>query len=329
MPGFLRSALLAVLAAAAQAAAAASQLPLELEKKIPLGRISGRIDHFAFDAEGGRLFLAELGNDTVSVMDLSSGAVIRRLDGLRQPQGVGYVPELKSLFIANAGDGSVRAFRGDNLVPAGKLDLKDDADNVRVMPGTHDVIVGFGSGALAVIDGGTLRKKAEIPLKGHPEGFQIDPAGKRLYANVPDAHEVAVVDLERAAQVASWDKLPARANFPMALVAGGQRIAVAFRSPARLAVFDAASGAVTAQLPTCGDADDVFWDARRDRLYVSCGEGKIDVFEGAGSGPKWVAQVTAAPGARTAYFDAVGDRYYLAVRAGLTAPAEIWVYRPR
>ena len=311
--------------AAAHHTAAADPMPLELEKKIPLGKVSGRIDHFAIDPKGHRLFLAELGNNTVSAIDIKTGTVVQRLTGLREPQGVGFAPEDDVLYVANAGDGSVQTFRGSE--PLAKLDLKDDADNVRIDSTTQDVVVGFGSGALAVIDAKTLAKKAEIKLKGHPESFQIDSIRRRAYVNVPDAHEIAVVDLAKGQQVAAWNKLPASSNFPMALIANGERVAVAFRSPARLIVFDASNGSVVNQMPTCGDADDVFFDPRRDRLYVSCGEGKIDVFEKATSAPHLIAQVPTSLGARTAFFDATDDRLYLAVRAVLTRPAEVWVYR--
>ncbi len=305
---------------------AAAQPPLELEKKIPLGNVSGRIDHFAIDRGGQRLFLAELGNDTVSVIDLASGTVAHRIAGLKEPQGVGYLPETKSLIVANGDDGAVRAFDG-NFASAATLNLGGDADNVRVDPGTGSVIVGFGSGALAILDGRKFQKKAEIKLKAHPESFQIDWAAKRAYVNVPDAREIAVVDLDRGKQVAAWTKLPAGANFPMVLLNGG-KLAVGFRSPARLAILDTRDGAAGTVLPLCGDTDDLFFDARRDRLYASCGGGEIDVFENMSTVPKLLAEVATVSGARTAFFYAEADRYYLAVRAGLNRPAEIWVYRP-
>jgi hypothetical protein len=181
---------------------------------------------------------------------------------------------------------------------------------------------------LAVIDSKTLLAKTAISLKDHPEGFQIDPVRKRAYVNVPDAHEIAVVDLAKNQQIASWNELPARANFPMALLGDGDQIAVAFRRPSRLATFDTSNGAVVADVLACGDADDVFFDARRHRLYVSCGEGKIAVYDVASHALNLVAEVPTASGARTAFFDPADDRYFVAVREGFARLAEIWVYRP-
>jgi YVTN family beta-propeller protein len=169
--------------------------PLVLEAKIPLGEVRGRIDHLAIDAKRRRLFVAELGNNSLGVVDLAAGKVLRRISGLSEPQGVAYVPFADSVYVANAGDGSVRVLRGDDLAPIGRIELGDDADNVRVDAPRNRVLVGYGKGALAIIDPATRTKAADIRLKGHPEGFQIDEAGTQVFVNVPDAREIEVVDL--------------------------------------------------------------------------------------------------------------------------------------
>src|ERR1043165_7859750 len=65
---------------------------LQLEAKIPLGNVRGRIDHMAVDLSRKRVFVAELGNGSVSVVDLQQQKVVHRITGLKEPQGVGYVP---------------------------------------------------------------------------------------------------------------------------------------------------------------------------------------------------------------------------------------------
>src|SRR6266581_3199792 len=99
--------------------------PLQLESKIPLGDVSGRIDHLAIDLSHNRLFVAELGNDTVAVVDLVERKVRHVITGLREPQGVGYVPSNDTLYVANAVDGAVLLFRGEPLAAAGRIDLGD------------------------------------------------------------------------------------------------------------------------------------------------------------------------------------------------------------
>src|SRR5215472_7923998 len=178
--------------------------PLQLEGKIPLGAVRGRIDHLALDAERHRLFVAELGNGSMSAVDLEARKVVQRLDGMKEPQGIGYLPASDTLFVANGGDGSVRMFQGPEYTASGRIELGDDADNVRVDAAAGRVIVGYGGGALAVIDPASRRRVADIRLPGHPESFQLDPASNRIYVNVPSRRAIAVVDREAGKQVASW-----------------------------------------------------------------------------------------------------------------------------
>src|SRR5437773_8662615 len=123
--------------------------PLVLETKIPLGEVSGRIDHLSIDLKRQRLFVAELGNNTLGVVDLAAGKVMRRIEGLSEPQGVAYVPFADSVYVANGGDGSVRVLHGEDLASVGRIELRNDADNVRVDAQRRRVLVGYGKGALA------------------------------------------------------------------------------------------------------------------------------------------------------------------------------------
>ena len=319
--------LAASLVLAGQTAAATEPAPLVLESRIALGAVAGRIDHLAIDPAHRRLFVAELGNDTVGVVDLDGREPLRRITGLAEPQGVGYVAATDTLVVANGGDGTLRAFAGPDFAPAWRLDLGADADNIRIDAAAGRVLVGYGNGALAIVDPQRRVKLAEIALKAHPEAFQLDPAGGRIFVNVPDAGEVAVLDRAAGRQIASWTTRDAGANFPMALDAAGHRVIAVFRRPARLVAF-AESGAAAAEIATCGDADDVFLDPRRGRLYVSCGEGLLDIFERRGAGYERIGRIATVPGARTSLFDPASDRLYLAVRAAGKEPAALWVYRP-
>jgi DNA-binding beta-propeller fold protein YncE len=297
--------------------------PLALDGKIALGAVRGRIDHMATDAAHRRLFVAELGNDSVGIVDLASGMLLRRITGLGEPQGVGYESRTETLYVANARDGSVRFFEHETLTPAGRLDLGSDADNVRIADGS--VFVGHSSGALAIIDAQRRQKIADIPLHAHPESFRL--SGDRIFVNLPDAQEIAVIDRASRKQVATWRYPAAAANFPMAIDEAGRRVAVVFRRPAALVIFDAQDGRVATKAQTCGDADDVFFDDKRRRVYVSCGEGFIDVFA-LETELSTLGRIATASGARTSLFVPERDRLFLAVRATGNEPAAIWVFRP-
>src|SRR5438309_11385563 len=170
---------------AAQDQAITQDAGLKLEAKIPIGNVNGRIDHMAIDLARQRLFVAELGNNTVGIVDLNSRNVVHTLSGFMEPQGVAYLPSTDTLYVANGGDGSVRQFRGPDYAVTGQIDLGDDADNIRLDIPANRLVVGYGSGGLAVIDAASSKKIADIPLSVHPEAFQLDPGSDRVFVNIP------------------------------------------------------------------------------------------------------------------------------------------------
>ena len=310
---------LALCSAAAQAAE-----PLRLETKIALGAVVGRIDHMAFDLARKRLFVAELGNNSVGVVDIAAGKVVHRISGLAEPQGVAYLPARDLLYVANGGDGMVRVYKGEDFSPVARIALGDDADNIRLDPASDRVIVGYRKGALALIDPARAAKVGDIALKAHPESFQLERAGDRIFVNLPDAKAIAVVSRASGKELASW-RVPHGGNFAMALDHDKARVLATFRNPARLVAFAADTGAVLGESETCGDIDDVFVDAKRQRLYLSCGQGYIDVRAAA---PPFapVARIPTVAGARTSLFVPELDRFFVAARAQGGQGAAIWVY---
>ena len=300
--------------------------PLQLERKMALGNVSGRIDHMAVDLAHRRLFVAELGNDTVGVVDLDAQKVVHRVSGLREPQGIGYVQASDSLYVANAGDGSVRVFRGAEYTPAGRIDLGKDADNIRVdLPGNR-LLVGYGSGGIDLIDLRSNSKIESFALKAHPEGFQFDAGTHQIFVNLPNDRAIAVVDVTTGRQRATWS-VTYGANFPMALDPERQRVLVVFRSPPKFAAFDWQTGVLVSEAGTCGDADDVFLDSKRQRIYIICGAGFIDVLRADDAKYSRLAKITTVAGARTGLFVGDMDRLFVAARAQPGQPASIWVYR--
>ena len=175
--------------------AAGDAPPLVLERTIQLSDVAGRIDHLSLDPGRNHLFVAELGNGTVDVVDLGSGKAIGRISGLGEPQGVAYVPASDLIVVADGASGSVRMFHASDLSPAGEIALGEDADNVRVDPHSGRVVVGYGSGALVRIDPVSMSKLADIKLPAHPEGFQLESTTERVFVNLPDVQQIGVADL--------------------------------------------------------------------------------------------------------------------------------------
>src|SRR5881394_262580 len=193
-----------VLAACIGTTRAADSVPLTVETRIPLGDVSGRIDHLAFDPARKRLYVAELGNNSVGVVDLKAGRLLQTVRGLDEPQGIGYEPGTDTIYVADGGDGTVRLFSGADFKPLGAIPLGTDADNVRVDPAAHRVYVGYGEGAIAVIDPVTRQRIADIPLAGHPESFQLEPDGHRIFVNVPGAGHIAIASRDTKSSPVQW-----------------------------------------------------------------------------------------------------------------------------
>jgi DNA-binding beta-propeller fold protein YncE len=302
-----------------------TQTALVLENKIPLGDIRGRLDHMAVDLGRQRLFVAELENNSVAVVDFHTREIAHVITDVRRPQGLAYVPSADTLFVANGSDGSLRMFQGEQYRPTAPIHLGDDADNVRFDPETNHVYVSYGEGALGIIDVASRRKIDDVALTAHPESFQLDRESNRIYVNSPKEQTLIVLDRISGKRIATW-QTGNGSNFPLAINNAASQVLVVFRNPARLVVFAASNGTPVTSVEACGDADDMFIDAKRGRIYVSCGEGFIDVFDA--NRYQLVERIPTLKGARTSLFVPEIDRLFAAARATAEAKAAVWVFRP-
>jgi DNA-binding beta-propeller fold protein YncE len=304
---------------------ARAQLALTLESKIPLGDIRGRLDHMAVDLHRQRLFVAELENDSVGVIDFERREIVHMITDVKRPQGLAYVPAADTLFVANGGDGSLRMFEGAQYRALEPIHVGDDADNLRFDPESNLIYVAYGEGALGIVDVASRRKIRDLALTAHPESFQLERQTNRIYVNVPKEQAIVVMDQASGHRLANWQTRNA-SNFPLALNADAGHVLAIFRNPASLVAFAAASGTPLAKVETCGDADDMFVDPKRRRVYVSCGDGFLDVFN---ANPyKLIERIPTIKGARTSLLVPDIDRLFVAARGTAEAPAAVWVFRP-
>ncbi len=243
--------------------------PLRLVATIPLPNVEGRIDHFGVDLQGRRLFMSALGNNTVEVFDLTTNQRLRTIAGLHEPQGVLYDPASKKIFVANGDDGTCMVFDGATYQALDIVHFSSDADNVRLDAAAGTVYVGYGEGGLGMLEASSAKQRGEIPLPAHPESFQLEKSGPRIFVNVPNAGQIVVLDREKRSVVARWRLEGYRANFPMALNEVEHRLFVVARRPAELLVFETGSGKLVAHLGAVGDSDDVWYDAALKRIYAS------------------------------------------------------------
>jgi YVTN family beta-propeller protein len=307
--------------------AALAAAPLQLESSIALPNVAGRIDHLAADADGQRVFVAALGNNTVEVVDLAAKKVAHTITGLHEPQGVAYLNGEQLIAVANGGDGSCQLFDARTFEPRESFDFRDDADNLRYDSHGHQLLVGYGSGAIGIIDATTRRKLKEIALTGHPESFQFEKDGPRIFVNVPGAKQIAVIDRVQGKVVHAWPVTDAESNFPLALDEPRHRLFVGCRKPARVLVYDTQNGEQLTQFASVGDADDLFYDSTNARLYVIGGEGLVFVHRQLSDDKfELLAKLTTCPGARTALFSEKTARLFVALPRHASSPAELRVY---
>jgi hypothetical protein len=306
----------------------AQTAPLKSTKTIALPGVEGRIDHFALDAAGERLFVCALGNNTVEVVDLRKGVRVHSITGFGAPQGIAYIPELNRIFVANDKGGICKIYDGKSFQAVGELDFKDDADNVRYDSATKQIYVGFGSGGIAVVNAPDGKQIGSIKLSAHPEAFELEKTGKRIFVNVPNSRHVAVIDRDKSEVVATWKTDLAFANFPMALDEANHRLFVGCRLPSKLVVLSTESGDVVAKIDISGDPDDVFYDRKRHRIYAICGAGKIDIIDQTEPNTYTASsKVDTADGARTGLFVSERDTLFVAVPHRGSQKAEIRAYR--
>jgi DNA-binding beta-propeller fold protein YncE len=309
-------------------AAESGDAPLQLKQTIALPGVEGRIDHLDLDAANERLFVCALGNNTAEVLDLRKGERVHSISGLGAPQGIVYIPELNRLFIANDKNGLCNIYDAKSWQLIGKVDFQDDADNVRYDSATKQIYVGFGSGGIGIISTAEGKTVGSIKLAAHPEAFELEKQGHRIFVNVPNARQVTVIDLEKGEVSATWKTDGAFGNFPMALDENNHRLFIGCRMPSKLVVLNTESGDVVTSVGISGDPDDVFYDSKRHRIYAICGAGKIDIIEQTDANNyKAITKIDTADGARTGLFVPERNSLFVAVPHRGSQQAEIRRYQ--
>ena len=317
-----------VIASIACALAAGAE-PLTLTYTVPLPGVHGRFDHFTTSADGARLAVAALGNGSVEILDLTTKKYLLSIPNQRKPCGVLFSDDHERLYVTNGDDGTFKTLTTATGAPVSSIAKLDDADNLRRDP-TH-FYIGYGEGALAVINAADGKLSHRISLPAHPEAFQLETQGPRIFVNVPGTRQVSVVDREKKSITATWPtgNHTWGGNFPMTLDEIHHRLFIGCRQPASVVVLNSTDGHEITKAEISGDTDDLFYDAKRQRLYVSCGAGFLDTLSVAADGTlKTIGHLATRSGARTCYFSAALDTLWLAVPQNNGKDAEIRAYQP-
>ncbi len=326
----MKQAFYAAVAALALAPAAESA-ELELVQTIPLQGKAGGLDHLALDAKRERLFVANKANNTLDVVDLKAGKLLQQKPNQTAIQGVAYAADLDRVFVGLGSNGLCNVFEGETYKTLKTIKFKDDADNVRYNPATRLVYVAHAEKALGVIDAKSFALKADIKLPAAAEGFAMEAKRPRIYLVNPSPSQVAVIDTDKNEVVTTYPIAAASGGHPIALDEANRRLVVGCRKEPMLVVLDTETGKEVATVAIPGDVDDVFLDAKRKRLFASCGEGFVAVVEQQDADHYRVLEkMPTAKGAKTCFYVAETGRLYLAVprQEGKDGP-EVRVYQAK
>jgi DNA-binding beta-propeller fold protein YncE len=308
-------------------ASAQPDSPLRLVRTIALPDVQGSIERMAVDLKEQRVFVAARDNNSVEVVDLKSGTRTHRITGLSEPQGIAYVPRLNRLLVTNRGDGTMGLFEGRSFGLVSSIKVGDHLGNVRYSSSVKRAFVGYGEGAISTIDPASGKILGTVALSAHPEGFEAEKTGSRIYVNVPGASEVAVIDRIKREVVGRWPLAAFRSNFPMALDEAHGRLFIGTRQPERLVVLDTKSGRMIADFLCSKDAGDLFFDPASGRIYLSCGEGFVEVFEQRSADMYFhVATIATAPGAGSSLLVPEWRLFFVSVPPQHDSAASLMVY---
>jgi hypothetical protein len=300
---------------------------LKLEKEISMPDVKGRIDHMDVNLKARIVYMAALGNNTLEVIDIANGKLIHSIKGLDEPQGVGYVPQRNEIVVANGGNGDCYFYSADSFEKVATVHLSSDADDIRVDSAAKKIYVGYGSGGIAVIDADTHKQVGDVQVPAHPEGFQIDKVLDRLYVNLPDAGIVGVISLSEMKLIGKWRNNTLAANFPMAIDTIQHHVFIGYRKPARMLVMNGRNNKAISSLDIVGDTDDLYYDNYSNTIYISGGDGSINLFKEEGSTYKQIANIPTSNGARTSLLIPQLRLFAVAARAAAGKSAALLVYQ--
>lgn len=300
---------------------------LLLKRTIPLPSVRGGFNHMSVDAEHQRLFVPAPASGVLEVVDLRSGRLQRGLPAER-PTSALYVPEVNRLYLTSGR--TLYIYDGDSLHRIATIDLHTRLDQLRYDPSRNEVYVGCmteGKTGIAVISIPEGKLVRELALLDSPQGFAVEQGGPRIFVNVPEANQVAVIDRRQGKVIQKWTLDGAGDNFPMAPDQKNQRLFIACGTPAEMLAIDTQSGRIVARVPCVGDADDMWYDGARRRIYISGGGGFVSVIEQQSPDHYHLLQrVATAPGAANSAFSSRLKSLFVGVPARGGAAAEIRVY---
>jgi len=310
--------------------------PLKLVQSIPLpGLKEGDFDHFAADLDGQRLFLTAEANGLVEVFDTRTNKLIHTIRGMEAPHSMVYRADLKRLFVVDGDASEIKVYETDTYGLVGHVRLYIDADSQAYDPDTKLMYVVSGGreahttySYISVVDTTQSKKILDTKIESNwLEALALEKRGRRLFVNITAENAVGVMDRNLHSITAKWP-IPGEAqqNLPLLLDEPNHRLLLTTRKSPKLVVIDSDTGKVTTSVPCVGMVDDIAYDPKLRRVYLS-GDQFVEVFK-QDDADHYTSLGKIATGlrAKTAIFVPGLNRYFLAVPRHDKIEAEVRVY---
>ena len=306
---------------------------LELVQTIPLKGKPGGLDHVAIDAKRDRLLVANKANNTLDVVDLKAGSLMKQVPNQTGIQGIAYAADLDRVIVGLGSNGMCNILDGASYKVVKPIKFADDSDNVRYYAKTQMVYVAHAEKALGVINVGakTPALKADIKLPASAEGFEMEMNRPRLYLATPAPCQLVVIDTDKNTVVSTYPIKTANGAHPLALDEANHRVYLGCHKEPMVVIVDSETGKELGGAAIPGGVDDLFFDAGRKKLYASCSDGFIAVLKVVDADHiEVVEKIETAKGAKTCLQVPETGKLYLAVprQEGKDGP-EIRVYQAK
>jgi hypothetical protein len=271
--------------------------PLKLVQTISLPGVDGALDHMAIDLQRERLFIPAEQHGTVEVLDLKTGNRVRTISAARWPSTVIYHQQSNQIFVSDRADGTCKVFNGDTYELVKSIRLAVGADNAAYDAPNHSLYIAAGGRhagmpytLLAIVDAFTGEHAGDIQVDStNVQAMAFESSGPKMYADLADVNKIAVIDREKRTVLTTWPLTPqCQKPYALALDSAHHRLFVGCRlfatqaewwQPGKMVVVDTDSGKVLIAFDAGGGADEMFFDAASQRIYLQGYEGIADVWK--------------------------------------------------
>lgn len=290
---------------------APGNLPLRVLADVPLSGGTTRFDYQSFDSNSGRLYIAHLGSDLMTVFDVNKQIVVGDVKDLKGVHGVLAVPELHRVYASATGTNELAVIDDQSLSIVARVPAGDYPDGIAYATKVNKIYVSDLHGKTdTVIDAKTNQRVTTIALGGGAGNSQYDSVGDRIFVTVDGREELAEIDPNSDQVVARYPLTGCKGSHGLLIDTEHRLAFAACEDNSKLVVFDLQTKKATSTLSVGADPDVLAFDAALQRLYVSAESGVITIFDERDRGLQKVGEGLFAPNAHSVAVDPGTHRVY-------------------